>query len=440
MKKIFIDCLSGHLRAALVEDGTLTELIYQDNDDSPSVGDIYIGRIDKILPRGISFINIGRDKPVFIQRDDLKCGSEILVQISKEELNEKCAVATDRVGINGKYTVVNYRDSGIGVSKKITDYDKREALKSLGEKYVSDNYAIVFRTNSGEAPISEVEAELSSNIEELKSLVEKSKYIKAPALVKREADIITKTIRDLITEDCDDVVINAPCSINYNATLYEGSVPMFNYYGIESQIEKLFNRKIWLKSGGYIVIDETEAMTVIDVNSGKATDKLGFSKVNKEAAAEAARQIRLRNLSGMIIIDFINKGNNRLIYKELQRHIALDRVKTHIVGMTELGLMQLTRQKIRKPLKSYITHSCPVCQGTGYVKSSQYISEKILNQIADIFASTIYNKVDVNTSKHIINALKDSVKNIEEKFNSKIVLNEITTTRFDYYELHKSRI
>ncbi len=438
MKKIYVDCLSKYYRAALTEEGVLTELIFQDKESSALVGDIYVGRVEKVLPSGIAFVNIGKDKPVFLQGKSIKCGKDVIVQIEKEAVNEKCAVVTDKISLNGKYCVVIYNDKGIGISKKISSSSKREQLKAIGEKYTESNMGIIFRTNCENADVNDVENEMALLKKELFDLMERGQVIKAPYLLKKEADIITRTIRDIITSDCDSVIINADVPLEYSAQLYTGSAPMFNYFGIESQIEKLFHKKIWLKSGGYIVIDETEAMTVIDVNSGKAIDEKSFVKINKEAAKEAARQIRLRNLSGMIIIDFINvKGGNADIYNTLEKYLALDRVKTYIVGMTELGLMQLTRQKKRKPLSKYISHKCPVCDGTGYVRSIEYICSKIINEVTDIFASTIYDEAEISSSEKVISCLKDNVKNIENMFNKHISLTVIPTVRYDYYKIHK---
>ncbi len=438
MKKIYVDCLSQCYRAALTENGVLTELIYQDREDELSVGDIYVARVEKVLPSGIAFANIGMERPVFIQSENIKNGSEILIQIEKEAFDAKCAVATDNISLNGKYAVVIYNNGGVGVSKKITDAKLRTQLKSLGEKYSQDGYGIILRTNCDEGELIDVENEIIALKSELNGIVEKGKYTKAPCLIKKEKDIISKTIRDIITSDCDGVVINADVKTDYDAEIYRGSAPIFNYFGIESQIERLFHKKIWLKSGGYIVIDETEAMTVIDVNSGKASGEKNYLKVNEEAACEAARQIRLRNLSGMIIIDFINVNNgNDVIYKALEKYLAMDRVRTHIVGMTSLGLMQITRQKKRRPLSKYVACPCPVCNGTGYVKSISFLAETIINEVADIFSSTIYNCVEISASDAVIKELMKSTSLIEEKFGKKIILNIITTMRFDYYNIAK---
>ena len=184
-------------------------------------------------------------------------------------------------------------------------------------------------------------------------------------------------------------------------------------------------------------------MAVIDVNSGKSTNVKNNFKVNKKAAIEIARQIRLRNLNGMIIIDFINMDNkedNDRLYNVLKSELNKDRIKTYIVGMTELGLMQLTRQKQRKPLSRYIYHKCPHCEGTGRVKDVSYLADSINNIVINIVNSTIYNSITIRSNTTVINALYSGAKLIENNYNVKIKLETINTSRFDYYEIDKSRI
>lgn len=217
MKKLYVDCLSGHYRAALTEDGVLTELIYQDRDAGAVVGDIYAGRVEKVLPSGIAFVDIGRDKPVFLQSDNIKNGRQVIIQIEKEAYDEKCAVATDHIGLNGKYAVVIYKDKGVGISKKITGSATRDKLKEIGEKYADDNFGIIIRTNAQEASEEEIEQEISSLKSQLIKIIEKGEYTKAPAILHKEADIISRTIRDIITADCDSVVINDDVKTDFSA-------------------------------------------------------------------------------------------------------------------------------------------------------------------------------------------------------------------------------
>ena len=234
-------------------------------------------------------------------------------------------------------------------------------------------------------------------------------------MLYKDVSVEEKTLRDLYSSEEDLIIVNDRkvydniLKNGMNVEYYEDNIPMFHNYLIESQIDKLFSKKVWLKSGGYLIIDETEAMTVIDVNSGKAVSQESFIKTNKEAAKEVARQIRLRNISGMIIVDFINtKGENdaQNLSNLLRNYISKDRVKTRIIDMTELGLMQLTRQKIRKPLSKYILCECPYCKGSGKIFLPEMIAEKIKTEIINVFTNTIYNKVTVSSNATIIKSLK----------------------------------
>lgn len=455
-RRIYVDCYSQYYRAALTENGKLAEIILQDKENKAGIGDIYAGRVEKILPSKIAFVNIGEEKPVFLQLNDkaeientinVKQGQEIVIQIIKDAVDEKCAVATTNISRAGKYCVIVKDNGENGVSKKITDDNKREELKRTADENKPEGYSIVMRTSCENAGTDEIENELKNLKEELAEIDEKGKYTKAPAIIYKDVNPLERVLRDLADDECS-IIINDKkefenLGISYNnIELYSGDIPLFINFGIESQIEKLFNRKIWLNCGGYIVIDETEAMSVIDVNSGKSINVKDIFKINKEAAVEAARQIRLRNLNGMIIIDFINmksKSENEELYSILKRELNKDRVKTHIVGMTELGLMQLTRQKQRKPLSKYIYHKCAVCDGLGKVKDVSYIADCINNQIINIFASTIYKYVRISACSAVIDAVEKGCRLIEERYSGKVELNKIATSRFDYYEIIKAK-
>ena len=449
-----MDCLSTYYRIALLEDGKLQEVVYTEKDEKASVGDIFVGKIEKILPSKIAFVNIGEEYPVFLQLTDnkeknntfkAKPGQDIIVQIEKEAYNEKRAVATTCVSISGKYSVVVFDNSGIGVSKKITDNDRREVLRKIAEPYNVDGYSIILRTNCENNSDSEIKEEISVNLKILKDIKNKGLYTKAPALLYKDVSVAEKTLRDLYSSEEDLIIVNDRKVYDnifkngMNVEYYEDNIPMFHNYLIESQIDKLFYKKVWLKSGGYLIIDETEAMTVIDVNSGKAVSQESFIKTNKEAAEEVARQIRLRNISGMIIVDFINtKGENdaQNLSNLLRNYISKDRVKTRIIGMTELGLMQLTRQKIRKPLSKYILCECPYCKGSGKVFLPGMIAEKIKTEIINVFTNTIYNKVTVSSNATIIKSLK-AIFSMSNDYKDNITFNIIETAKADYYLIEK---
>ncbi len=454
VNKIYVDALSEFYRAALVKDGQLTELILQDKNESVQADNIYTGRVEKVLPSGIAFVDIGCGKPVFLQLNDnkeskeirgIKSGQEITLQIIKEAYDEKRAVATTALSIAGKYAVMMKNDGQTGVSAKITDNEIRQRLKEIGDRYCKDGISPIIRTSAKDADISEVIKELEELYTRLEAIIEKGRYTKAPALIYGESSPLDRVIKDLSDDDCTIVTNDREGYDNFskrykNTVLYEGTIPIFRNFFIEKQIDELYERKVWLKNGGYIVIDETEAMTVIDVNSGKAAESRDNAKINLAACEEIARQIRLRNIGGMIIADFINtkdKSENEKLLEYMKKCILSDRVKVHVVGMTELGLMQMTRQKKRKPLSRYIFHTCPYCNGTGHIKNVSCICDDIKNRIADIFASTVYNKVRVSASEEIIFHLKQVCGDVERLFNKKIECCVIKTSRFDYYEIDK---
>ncbi len=456
-RKIYVDAYSELYRTALMENGVLTELIMQDRNESVLADNIYVGRVEKVLPSGIAFVDIGEKKPVFLQTNDsresaeiqrVRPGKEIMVQVIKEAYDEKCAVVTGTLSIAGKYAVIIMGQEQTGVSSKITDSASRQRLREIGNKYCVGDIAPIIRTSAENADEGDIENELKKLYDKLCQVIEKGKYTKAPALIYSESSPLDRAVKDMADEDCA-IVVNekeayGKLKAKYkNVTLYEGNIPLFRNYSIEGQIEELFNRKIWLKNGGYIIIDETEAMTVIDVNSGKASESGNSAKINMAACEEIARQLRLRNINGMIIIDFINsndKKENERLLEHMQQCFARDRVRVYIVGMTELGLMQITRQKKRKPLSRYIFRECPVCAGTGYVKNISYVCDSIKNLITDIFASTIYTKVTVSSNENIIAHLKKNCCFAEELSDKRVEYRIIKTAKWDHYEIEKGML
>lgn len=467
MNVIYIDGLSVKTRTALKENGELTEIIYESNDGFEP-GNIYVGRVAKVLKGQFIFIEIGDKRTAFLQPDinkesaiynekgkiRIKEGDSILVQISKPAVDEKGAVVTTRFNLTGKYCVLIANDRGIGVSKKIKNEDKRQELKALAADILSEDFGVVMRTCCEAAEMNDIKKELEALKNKAKEFIERASCIKPPALICEEISPSARAVRDLSSLGETEVIVNNKDLFNTlklqtgveNITFYDKSDPMFHYYSIESGIEKALHRRIWLKSGGYIVIDYTEAMNVIDVNSGKMTGKhlKDFAlKVNLEAAEEAARQIRLRNLTGMIIIDFIDMDRQEdveQVSNRLKECIAKDRITTSLVGMTSLGLMQLTRKKIGLPLHKILMCSCAACTGTGLTENEFYIVEKVLNEVCDIFAKTIYTSVLISGSHKIISALKkntDHIKKIEDRFDKVVNIEEISTVKPYYYKISK---
>lgn len=476
MRRVIVDCLSSDIKTALCDNAELIEFITEDNEKKPAVGDIYVGRIEKILPSKMAFVNLGFEKNAFLQLSDkkqeglyeydkttdkyklkIKQGDSLIVQIEKDGSELKGAAVNANLSFAGKYVVLIAKQRGIGISKKIVNNELKIKLKKMAEEILSNDYALIMRTNCENASLEDIKNEILALYEKSKALLEKGQYIKPPALLYKAENETEKILRDFVINKDDEIIVNNKAvfdkyintALKDRVKLYEGEVPIFEQYGVQAQLDKALNNKVWLKSGGFLIIDEVEACTVIDVNSGKFIGKNQRKtalKTNLEATKEIAKQLRLRNLSGMIIIDFIDmteEEDKEAVSSELKKWVRGDRINVTVVGMTELGLMQVTRKKTRVSLKKALTMACPHCMGSGRIENESYIAHRIRNKISNIFASTIYDLVTISSNKRIIDAVKgqnDEYKLIEEKFGKKINFNVISTQKLDYFEIEKEKI
>lgn len=396
MNRILVDETSYGTRIGVVENGTLVELIYEKKNSLPIVGNVYAGKIMNVLPgMQACFVDIGREKNAFLYYGDdkdnngnivkPKMGSDVIVQVEKAEMGAKGAVLTKRISFAGKFLVVIPGDDKIGISKKITDSAERKRIKDIIEQLLPENYGIIVRTEGKDKSYEIYEKEIKRLVEKSEGVLSKAEYAKAPSLLYTEINGVEKVLRDLYNDSIDEIVVNS--SLDYETliklceekdispkkiVMYESDVPMFENYYVASQAKSAFSKHVWLKSGGFIIIEQTEACVVIDVNTGKYTGKADLQKTilktNLEAADEIARQLRLRNLNGMIIVDFIDmktEENRKILQKHLEEAVAKDRLQTIVVGMTELGLMQITRKKKRQSIQQLMTRSCHCCGGSG---------------------------------------------------------------------------
>lgn len=398
MNRILVDSTSYGYRIGVVEDGTLVELIYEKDHFLPIVGNIYVGKIMNVLPgMQAAFVDIGRERNAFLyygeDKDDAgntikpKSGTDVLVQVEKAEVGNKGAVLTRKISFPGKFIVMIPGEHRIGISKKITDSEERRRIKEIANALLPEDYGMIIRTEGQGKPYEVYDKEIKTLIETSRSVLKRADYSKAPVLLYSEANGVEKVVRDYFNDDIDELVVND--ENDYNAILelcadmgfktgkvrlYTDEVPIFQNYYVQSQARAAFNKHVWLKSGGFLVIEQTEACVVIDVNTGKYTGKADFEKTilntNIEAANEIAHQLRLRNLNGMIIVDFIDMKsvqNKKILQQTLEEAVSKDRLQTTVVGMTELGLMQITRKKKRQSIMNLMTRTCNVCSGTGRI-------------------------------------------------------------------------
>jgi ribonuclease G len=390
VKKILIDSHGAYIRAALAEDGRLLDLIVDKKSGRSITGNVYLGIVKNILPNQFAFIDIGQPKNGFLNstehshRHPLRMGQSVLVQVRKDPSGDKGASLSRKIDIAGRLVVLSGNGSGeIGVSHKIKGGEERERLRSVVHNRAPKGLGVILRTGSENKGADEILEDLDKQISLYRNITAKGYYQKPPALIYQENSLL----HDFLSENIDEIIVGEPSLLSIAAReaekylpdasvrLHTDKSPLFGSE-IESQIDRALDKKIWLDCGGFLIIEQTEACVIIDVNTGKFTGQKSHResilKTNLEAAAEAAAQIRLRNLSGMIIIDFINmeyKEDTRKLYGFLTEAISRDRIKTNIIGITELGLMQLTRKKTRETLSRILLKQCPHCHGSGYVKT-----------------------------------------------------------------------
>lgn len=388
-KVLLTECMN-HRVLALLEDEKVTEFHFGSSGEKKScrLGEIYVGRVRKILPNiGGAFVEIangeqcyfaldGKYTPVFtnkIGKKPLVIGDELLVQVEKEAVKTKQPVVTGNLNFTGQYVVLTSGNRTIGVSGKIHGARKEE-LQKLGQDYIDCDFGLIFRTNCVEAEETQIRAEIDKLAENYHRIVEYGKMRTCFSCLQSAPDPCVQALRDIYKKDLTEIIVEEtvedgvlykevqtyletemPEELPLLRAYTDPSYPLVKCYNLEGAIREARQERVWMKSGAYLVIQPTEALTVIDVNSGKCLKKNShFPEINREAAREAVRQIRLRNISGIIIIDFINMKSaeeKKELLAYLQRELKKDPNPGNVMGMTKLQLVEITRKKIRKTLE-----------------------------------------------------------------------------------------
>jgi ribonuclease G len=408
MKQLFIHCSQNVTQSALVEDGRLTEFSVELMEGASLIGNLYKGRVVNVLPgMQAAFVDIGLSKNAFLYVDDvlhphldkqpkekpsimelLKPGDELLVQMMKEPLGGKGARVTTHFSIPGRWLVYMPNADYIGISKKIEQESERSRLKSMVETMRLEGEGIILRTNADGESLEALEEDLTTLRQAWDNAILRNNQVEAPSEIHRASGLVERIVRDVITPDTEQLIIDdelclqqAKAYLRHTAPALEEKVkfygeaqPLFDKFGIKEQLDRAFQSRIWLQSGGYLVWDQTEALTVIDVNTGKFTGSVDLEETvfitNMEAAEEIARLLRLRDVGGIIIVDFIDMDaeDHRLqVEQQLEMTIKQDRTKCQVVGWTRLGLMELTRKKARENPMNYFYETCASCKGRGKI-------------------------------------------------------------------------
>jgi ribonuclease G len=411
LKQIVVHGHRDETTVALLEDGKLTEFFVERPNVRKLVGNIYKGRVVNVLPgMGAAFVDIGIEKNAFLYIDDLlpahlehqpkvkpaidtlvKAGDELLVQIVREPVGTKGARVTTHYALTGRWLVYMPEAGYIALSKKIDSEEERRRLKLLGEKLCTGPEGVILRTVASGEGFEALASDMSILRERWRRIAAGAQKARAPKEVYADVELVPRLIRDIVTDQIDELIVDhqdrmeeakrvlstiAPQLVE-RVRLHHEKTSIIEAYSIREQVEKALQPKQWLSSGGYVVIEQTEALTVIDVNTGKYTGTTSLEETvlttNIEAAEEIARQLRLRDIGGIIVIDFIDMEldeNRRRITEALEHWMQHDRTKAHIVGWTKLGLLEMTRKKVREQKDMLFYVPCKTCNGRGRVRSA----------------------------------------------------------------------
>jgi len=425
-REYLLETVRGQTRLAVIEDGALCELYYERPGSEKLSGNLYLGRVQNILPgMNAAFVDIGQDKNAFLYAGDIpvdtreeqelasrmkdariermiRPGQEILVQVIKEPGGTKGCRISSHVTVPGRMTVLLPSVSYVGISKKIVDPDERDRLHAIASGMIGEGMGIIVRTAAEGMSEEALREDYRAACELWKAIEQRAKISKAPKLIHSDGSLALRVVRDMLDEETDAVRVDDPALydkvMGYAKLLapaladriheHKGDTPLFDIHRVDTQADKRMGRHVWLKSGGSLVIDETEALTVIDVNTGKFVGNKSFDetvfKLNCEAAREIARLLRLRDIGGIIVIDFIDMDSqaHRDALIELLRELMTgDRNRTNVVGFTGLGLVEMTRKKVRRPITKQLMHICSDCSGVGYVPSYETTARRIVREL-----------------------------------------------------------
>lgn len=456
MKKIIIETLISSEKTVVLEDNKLTEILIQDKKKESKVSNVYRGIVKKVL-KGINacFVDIGFEKLAYLQTsENIKCSDEVIVQVNKEDVGEKGAKLTREISISGRYLVYIPTNLKITLSKKIEDENEKKRLLDI-VKELTDNNGYIIRTEAQNASKEDLENDIKYLNKEYENILNEYKLGIGPKLLYKNIDKSSKYIKDNINDEVDEIIVNNKekyseleeilKSINRDyikkIKLYENE-DIFDLFNVNSQITKVLDKKVWLKSGGYLIIEKTEALTVIDVNTGKFTGNLELEetvyKTNIEACIEICRQLKLRDIGGIIIVDFIdmkNENKKQDIINKLEEEFKKDKRKTNVHKMTSLGLVEITRKREKEPIDKYYKSDLEKKD----IMSIDFLIDEIEKEIIRIINHTVYKKLSIvlNTVslQNIKNNFMYNIRNIENTYNVKLDLKESKEISYDEFNI-----
>ncbi len=491
-------------RVALVEDGLLGELYIERKRERGIAGNIYKGRVERVLPgMQAAFVNIGAEKSAYLHVSDvrgtpddlkrlfsgdatkasddedeeeadrkrasggarieelLKEGQEIVVQVTKEPISTKGARTTRYVSLPGRHLVFMPTVDHIGISRRIASDRERRRLRDIVESMRPPGSGFIVRTVAENVSEKELKSDMEFLIKLWNEVVKRSESGRCPALIYNDLDLLLRTVRDMFTPDVEKLIIDS--RVEYDRVkkfiaalmpdftghieLYDGADPIFDGYGIEIEIDRALERKVWLKSGGYLIVDEMEALTAIDVNTGRFVGKSSLedtiTKTNLEACREVAEQLRIRSIGGMIVVDFIDmdRPNNReKVTRAFNDHLRRDRSKATVTRISELGLIEMTRKRTRESLLHSLTEPCTYCEGKGYTKSRNTIAYELLREIRRqgdlIETDTIIIEAHPVVAEVLSTTDHGFIEDLEKRLQKRLMVKARSSFHMEDFEIH----
>ncbi len=491
-KQLIINATEHETRVALLEDGNLAELFIERGDISDITGNVYKGRVQRVLPgMQAAFVDIGLNQAAFLYAGDvikenhkdieqqlqeendenpvipvddisaesstekryipieglIKEGQEIMVHVAKSPIGTKGARVTSHISLPGRFLVLMPNSDHIGISRRIEDEPERNRLKDSVNQFREGRYGYIVRTAAEGVNEEKLLYEMRFLNNLWVNIQKRFDVVSAPSLLHRELSVTLRAVRDLLIHEADKLIIDSKKGyhtvlsfidtmmpgLKDSVELYEGTEPIFDAYNIEVDISRALKRKVWLKSGGYIVIDHTEALVAIDVNTGRYVGKQNHNleetilKINLEAVKEIAYQVRLRDIGGIIIIDFIDmekKSNQEKVYNALIDALKRDRSKTNVLPMSEMGLIEMTRKRVKKSLGRMLCEPCFYCEGEGYLLSRQSICYNLFREVIRYAKDMVGMKISLRVNPEIAELLHGEenhiVQTLEERVGKRI--------------------